>query len=67
MIDMCDKGRHGDIAGEKHPLAKLSAKQVASIRKRLGPHGMGRKLAAEYGVAETTISAIKHGVLWGHL
>lgn len=40
----------------------LKPADVIDIKRRLGPLGMGAILAAEYGVAQSTISAIKHGV-----
>lgn len=40
---------------------KLAPKDVFDIRRRLGPHGMGARLAREYAVAQGTISNIKLG------
>lgn len=45
------------------PGRKLTPAQVAEIRERLrtGTHGIGKLLAAEYGVTDGLISAIKTG------
>lgn len=42
---------------------KLRPDQIQAIKKALGPYGMGVILAERYGVAGTTISAIKTGRL----
>lgn len=42
---------------------KLSPAQVADIKRRLGPLGMGAILAREYGVSQANISAIKHNAI----
>ena len=46
-----------------HNRGKLSESDIQDIRRRLAVEGrgVGRKLAAKYGVHETTISAIKVG------
>lgn len=60
------KGRHVALCGENHGNAKLSARQVSEIRRRLAGagRGMGRNLAWEYGVSEYCISAIRVGRSW---
>ena len=60
VLDMLRRGRNP--AGECHYKAKLSDATIAEIRARLrtGMRGLGRRLAAEYGMTETAISAIKN-------
>jgi len=54
-------------SGESHPRSKLTESDVKEILTRLENGESGRSLAGEYDVAETTISMIKHGNLWGHV
>lgn len=42
-------------------LYKLTPADVRAIRAQLGPHGMGRALAQQYGLHEGTVSKIKLG------
>jgi HNH endonuclease/NUMOD4 motif len=66
-----DKRRHGThrrpdrsaVHGEAHPMAKLNGAQVAEIRGKY-KRGMGIVLAAQYGVARSTISRIANGENW---
>ncbi|EPJ9277671.1 MULTISPECIES: HNH endonuclease [unclassified Providencia] len=55
--------------GEDVSTAKLTAANVADIRNRLKkPYkGLCRDLAAEFGVAKSTISWIKKGETWKHV
>jgi hypothetical protein len=55
-------GTHG--AGEAHPAALLSEADVQAIRGKLAAGIPQKALAAEYGVARTTISAISTGRSW---
>lgn len=52
--------------GEASGHAKLTANDVADIRAAIkaGRRGVQTKLAAQYGVAESAISKIKHGLNW---
>lgn len=50
--------------GESHKLSKLKAKDVLSIRVDTRPQ---RDIAAEYGVNQATVSAIKIRKTWRHL
>lgn len=60
-----DKIAHGTHqAGEAHPRAKLTAEDVAKIRRRLGEGERVTSLASEYGVHQTTVSNIKSGKRW---
>lgn len=65
--DMLAKGRHriGDRArGEKHPMAKLSASDVADIRSRLQAGSRRSDLARMYSIGMSQMSRIARGVCW---
>lgn len=49
-----------------HAGRKLTPENIHDIKHRLatGAHGIGRKLAAEYGVTDGMISSIKKGRSW---
>lgn len=61
--DMVAKGRGRwlGLKGQDNPRAKLTEAQVKEV---LGSPAKGRDLAKRFGVAETTISAIRRGVNW---
>ena len=52
------------VQGEQNGSAKLSASDVAIIRKRLSQGERGRYIARDFQVTETTISYIKRGKTW---
>lgn len=57
---------HGTLVhGEKHKLHKLTANDVAEIRKMKGSE-TSRGLAARYGVSQSLISHIWRGKAWLH-
>lgn len=61
-----DKIRDGTLrTGESHQWAKLTAAQVAEIRKAR-PYKTLKVLGFEYGVHFSTISALCCGVSWKH-
>jgi hypothetical protein len=64
--NQADIARHGTRPrGETHPRSKLSAAQVADIRRRYAAGGVRmRDLAAEYGVNVPTVSMIVSGRTW---
>lgn len=66
MHDMISKGRarHEGKAGEKHPLAKLTAKAVVVIRKRVAAGETRAAVARDMGVDKTTVAKIVSGRLW---
>lgn len=53
--------------GENHPRSKFTDEDIRTIKTRLSIGEMGRYIAKDYGVAETTISMIKVGKLWSHI
>jgi hypothetical protein len=59
--DKAAKGRCHDNGGERHGMAKLTDVQVACIRIRLGEGQTQSRIAADYGVAQCTISDIATG------
>lgn len=65
--DCLAKGRLTHLVGERASRAKLSDEQVRSIRALLSAGGVQRSIAASYGVSESVVSRIKHGVNWGEV
>jgi hypothetical protein len=66
MMDMHDKKRHAHGDGFRN--AKLTSAEVIEIRARYALGGVMQKdLAAEFGVAKSTIGRIVRGVDWRHL
>lgn len=68
MRDMRERGRAARPIGEKHPMAKLNASDVAEIRRLIesGLHTQ-RGIAAVFGVAPSTISMLVRGPNWSHV
>jgi len=60
--------RSASKTGVNNPAAKLTADQVAAIRRyaKRGPHkyGWSSALARRYGVSSSTICDILHGRAW---
>jgi hypothetical protein len=64
--DMVAKGR--TLRGEEHISAKLTAQQVSRIKTMLAEDRMHvSEIAREFGVAYSTIQAIKTGKRWRHV
>ena len=55
------------LAGSKCHLAKLDDQKVLEIKIALANGAVGAELARKYGVANTQISAIRHGKTWRHV
>lgn len=67
-LDMRSKGRHTVVRGEQVGLAKMTEATVRQVRQRYdGEYGIISKLATQFGVKPTTISAIIHRVTWKHV
>lgn len=67
MADMLKKGRGGRppiYRGSSHSQAVLSEADVAAIRNS---KTLGSVLSRQFGVAQSTISAIKHRKIWAHI
>lgn len=60
--DRVSRGR--SLKGERHNLAKLTAEQVKFIRNS---NMSNLRLRMMFGVAKSTISAVKNGQNWKHL
>jgi DNA-binding XRE family transcriptional regulator len=65
--DMMERNRYHYFRGSDHHAAKVTEQDVRVIRQRIASGVTCRQLAAEYGVNETTISAIKRRRTWNHL
>lgn len=65
-LDMQAKGRNQvpGYAGEKHPMAKLTAEDVLQIRQRLATRESRNKIAADYGISPNYLQLIKSRVTW---
>jgi hypothetical protein len=57
-------GLHTPLRGEINGNHKLTSIEVAEIRSSIGTQ---KEVANRYGVARTTIGAIRKGKLWAHL
>lgn len=65
--DMVSRGRNKFFKGEDHTLAKLTNKDVDSIRERYKPRCRTngcRAMAREYGVCHKTIHEVIHNKRW---
>ena len=63
-----DARRHGTmVRGERTNSAKLTARQVRSIRRRVANGAIKRRLAFEFGVCPSQIGHIVKGRRWKHV
>lgn len=59
------KREHGTLLfGERHPIAKLTEKQIIEIRAATGPQWL---IAERFGVHQTCISAVRRHQNWRHV
>ena len=66
--DMMKKGRNRHLRGSENGRAKLTEREVLSIRSRYSNGNISlRSLAQEYGVNYTHISGIVHRRTWKHV
>ena len=66
--NIADKVRKGRQAkGETNGRAVLTEEDVRNIRKRLYSGEAGYKIAADYGIAPTNVTAIYHRRTWKHV
>lgn len=68
--DTIRKGRfkhHGGFIGTKHPMHKLSEKDIRNIRLRLQKGEPGQRIAKSLGVHHSTIYSIRDGESWSHV
>jgi hypothetical protein len=60
-----DKKRHGTHqSGEKNPSAVFAVDDVVVIKQRLVAGDSCKSIAADYGVDDSTIGAIRNGIHW---
>ncbi len=57
----------GRMKGEKHPCSMFSEETAKEILRRAQNGENQYELAAEFGISQPTVSAIKVGRNWGHL
>jgi hypothetical protein len=64
-----DAGRKGRlVAGERRPVAKLTAASVRAIRERYASGGVSQQdLATEYGVTQSIVWRVIRGKAWRHV
>lgn len=53
--------------GERHPMARLTERQVAEIRARRDEGAMYREIGEEFGISKSTVFAIVSGRIWSHV
>lgn len=60
-----DRRKHGTaLVGEKHPMSRLTERQVGLIRSRYRAGERQKTLGEEYGVTQSQISNIVNGKAW---
>lgn len=63
-----DKNAHGTkLRGERNPASKLTAVQVAEIRRRQGNGESAYRIAKEFGVSGQSVGAIFKRETWKHV
>lgn len=62
--DRKSKGRNASTAGERHPLTKLTNADVRNIRERLSRNETQTRIAKDYSISQSAVSAIKTGITW---
>ena len=65
--DMSARNRHADVAGDKHPQAKLSSADIPVIRDRRERGEELASIADDYGVTPQTIYQIHYRRRWRHI
>lgn len=54
------------MRGERHPMAKLSAKQVAEIREKRKSGILLKDIALDYGISMSHACGITRGLWWNN-
>jgi len=67
MNDMVSKGRQGRMAGEKHPMRKLTEEKVLEIRRLRNEGYTLFALGDMFNVHYSTIGYICKGKLWSYI
>jgi DNA invertase Pin-like site-specific DNA recombinase len=64
---MLAKGLVNFVRGSKHPRAKLTEKDIPTIRDLLNKNLSSYKIAKMFGVSSQTIKSIKTNRIWRHV
>ncbi len=67
LEDMTAKGRRKSVAGERHPKAKVTERQVIYIKKRLAHNEPCSEIAEDLRVNRSLVAHIKYGYSWKHV
>jgi hypothetical protein len=67
MRRQTDHGTRRDQRGEKNSMAKLTADDVAEVRRQLIDGCTQTAIARRYSVSSSLISMIHTGKIWGHV
>jgi hypothetical protein len=67
MRDMCKKGRHRALRGERQRSAVLTEGAVRNIRVAMASGASQRSIARFLRLNSTTVNAIARGRTWGHV
>lgn len=65
--DRVERGRSGDVKGEKVGTSKLKESEVKEIKSLLREGVKGKRIAKIFNVSESAISCIKRGERWQHV
>ena len=65
--DRSERQRHGNFKGTRNPAARLNEQQVREIRSLLRAGESQTRIARQFSIAQTTVSAIARGAVWNHL
>ena len=64
MADKKEKGRAPSMPGEENPAAILTKEQAMEVKRRAKNGERQIDIAAEFGISQPTVSAIKLGRIW---
>lgn len=65
--DRSKKGRSGDFAGEKHPSAKLTERDVQELRRLRGGGLTYEELGRRFGISWTHARSVAVRITWRHV
>lgn len=65
VLDKTSKGRAA--IGGRHPLSKLTSKDIPIIRERAASGDSWRQIAADFGVSSPVIGSVIHRKTWKHV
>lgn len=67
MFDRSSRNRESWARGEGAPGARITSAAAQEIRRRHAAGESQGRLSKEYGIAQTTVSALVRGATWAHL